>query len=405
MVRSNHRLAEPRRRERGHVWRDAPHARRRESIATGEKRREIFAEQRGEHVESSIDEVHGGSPLARLEVQRGTLADETRHVRDVRAHLPPGAVGQRRDGHGVVHVHASGGIDGHRSRAAHVASTRHLIGGDGPPDTLGGKIRQRRGSERRVGNVETRQARRRLRVGVPGVTQDAKHARVRMSTRRAPPVDANQKTPPTYSRRRAAADEPACRAIGRNRQDAPERRASRPVGRKLRRVRLGDDRDVIRATRAKDADHDPPSARAVSHGGARRGVSGRDASAVAASKTTSASLPSSLPRPCRPCRRRSDRRRSVRRRRRERLRDSTQATPVKSRRRRRASPSNALFRSARVGINTSPAANAASASKASASTPPPRVDTTASSGARGETRIAPSSNSPAASPSANADGG
>ena len=38
------------------------------------------------------------------------------------------------------------------------------------------------------------------------------------------------------------------------------------------------------------------------------------------------------------------------------------------------------------------------------SPPPPRVDTTASSGARGETRIAPSSNSPAASPSANADG-
>ena len=275
MVRSNHRLAEPRRRERGHVWRDAPHARRRESIATGEKRREIFAEQRGEHVESSIDEVHGGSPLARLEVQRGALADETRHVRDVHAHLPPGAVGQRRDGHGVVHVHASGGIDGHRSRAAHVASTRHLIGGDGPPVTLGGKIRQRRGSERRVGNVETRQERRRLRVGVTGGTQDAKHARVRMSTRRAPPVDANQKTlADVFPRATRAQSKFRRAAIGRNRQDAPERRASRRVGRKLRRVRLGDDRDVIRATRAKDADHLPRRHEPSFGGGAMRGFGG-----------------------------------------------------------------------------------------------------------------------------------
>ena len=133
--------------------------------------------------------------------------------------------------------------------------------------------------------------------------------------------------------------------------------------------------------------------------GARRGVSdGR------VGLPTSASLPSSLPRPCRPCRRRSDRRRSVRRRRRSDSATRPRSPAGKTRAASPRLPSNALFRSARVGINTSPAANAASASKASASTPPPRVDTTASSGARGETRIAPSSNSPAASPSANADG-
>ena len=134
-------------------------------------------------------------------------------------------------------------------------AARRLLGGDGPPIALGGRSANASGVNGASGISK--------RANSAAVSASASPAGPNARSTRASgcrlvarhPSTRTRRRWPSNSRRGACADEFRRAAIRRNRQDAPEGRASRRVGRKVASVRLGDDGDVVRATSAKDADH------------------------------------------------------------------------------------------------------------------------------------------------------